>query len=259
MSVERIVQVLHTQTGLSGTQKLVLIGIANHDGDGGAWPSISTLAKYAECSERSAQRAVKVLEEVGLIVVEAQAGGTSRTRKDRRPNLYHFNLKQVTIGPHGVTSVADEEERGDIQRDDGVTSGASRGDTAMSPEPSCEPSCEPSNLPVASASVSVGERTPGQLANEVASGLYDKVKADTGKIPVGWKMPQMVKLLTPFFEAGWSVLEVKQALWTCHTSGYPITRPTIERELDGRGRTGARPSPNSPMGFLAAIAERDHQ
>ena len=46
MSVESISWALRVQE-LTPTDKLVLIGIANHDGDGGSWPSIATLAMYA--------------------------------------------------------------------------------------------------------------------------------------------------------------------------------------------------------------------
>lgn len=110
------------------------------------------------------------------------------------------------------------------------------------------------------ASDSGVERTPGQLAHEVASALYDKIKAETGKRPVGWTMVQMVKLLSPFFEAGWEVAEVKHALWACHTSGTPITRQTVERFLDGRqggSQSKSSYSKNPGMQTLARIAQGD--
>lgn len=147
MSVERLAQVLNARTGLTATQKLVLIGIANHDGDGGAWPSIATLARYAEASERTVQRSISALEDMGMITVHQQAGGTAKSRADRRPNLYVIHLD-------GVTS---EDERGDIQGTHGVTSAARRGDTAMSPEPSVNHPAEPSGE---STSTSSTDRFP---------------------------------------------------------------------------------------------------
>lgn len=87
MSVEAIATVLH-HSRATGTAKVVLIGIANHAGDGGSWPSIATLAKYAGVDERSAQRAVRKLEELGEIRVHAQSGGTRNTQDRYRPNRY---------------------------------------------------------------------------------------------------------------------------------------------------------------------------
>lgn len=121
MSVEAMSLALRV-AGISPTEKLVLIGIANHDGDGGAWPSVATLAVYANASERTVQRAIASLQARGLLTVEANAGGNANTRGDRRPNLYVLHLD-------GVTSASPRSRNG-------VTSEAQRGDTAMSPEPS---------------------------------------------------------------------------------------------------------------------------
>jgi hypothetical protein len=81
----------HSQA--TGTAKLVLIGIANHDGDGGAWPSIATLARYAAVDTRNVQRAIKKLETLGEVKTLANQGGTHRTPDHARPNLYRFELK----------------------------------------------------------------------------------------------------------------------------------------------------------------------
>jgi len=74
------------------TVKLVLLGIANHDGDGGAWPSLKTLAKYAECSRDTARRALRVLEHMSAIKTSIKAGGTMAMRDEFRTNLYEFLL-----------------------------------------------------------------------------------------------------------------------------------------------------------------------
>ncbi|WP_167620524.1 helix-turn-helix domain-containing protein [Plantibacter flavus] len=75
-----------------GAAKLILIGIANHDGDGGAWPSIATLAKYGHVTERNAQKSVAELESLGEIRRLVSAGGTRDTADHLRPNLYKFLL-----------------------------------------------------------------------------------------------------------------------------------------------------------------------
>lgn len=76
----------------TGAAKLVLIGIANHDGDGGAWPAVSTLSRYAGVDPRSVQRAVKRLEELHEIRRHVQAGGDHRVPEHQRPNRYQFLL-----------------------------------------------------------------------------------------------------------------------------------------------------------------------
>ena len=80
----------HSQA--KGATKLVLLGIANHDGDGGSWPSISTLARYANVDERTAQRAIGKLQALGEIHRDIQGGGTWSTPSHRRPNRYVFTL-----------------------------------------------------------------------------------------------------------------------------------------------------------------------
>lgn len=92
MSVEAITIALHHSRS-SGAARAVLIGIANHDGDGGAWPAMATLAKYANVSRRSAQQAVRRLEDLGEIATEVQQGGNGRVEDYQRPNLYHFVLR----------------------------------------------------------------------------------------------------------------------------------------------------------------------
>jgi biotin operon repressor len=146
MSIESVAICLH-HSRAAKTDKLVLIGIANHDGDGGAWPSVATLARYANCSERHVQRAISNLAELGEIRVVKQAGGNEQTRRDRRPNLY----KVLVRCPSNCDGSSQHKLRGDagVTRTDGVTESDQRGDisdthgvTPVSPEPSLEPSKE---------------------------------------------------------------------------------------------------------------------
>lgn len=91
MSVESIATALH-HSRASGTAKVVLLGIANHDGDGGAWPTIATLAKYANVDRRSVQRSIEKLESLGEIRRLVNGGGNHTTADWHRPNLYEFRL-----------------------------------------------------------------------------------------------------------------------------------------------------------------------
>lgn len=91
MSVEAMAAVLHHSSS-TGTAKLVLLGIANHEGDGGSWPAIETLMKYANCDRRTVQRAVERLIESGELKRLMQQGGSVHTPNSQRPNLYRVNV-----------------------------------------------------------------------------------------------------------------------------------------------------------------------
>ncbi len=114
MSVEMISAVLNNSRA-DGRAKLVLIGIANHHGDNGAWPSIATLARYANASERSIKRDLQYLQEIGEISVEVNGsdfGGQYKTNK------YWILLPGVTNWEAGVTA---QVSRGDRLGTSGVT------------------------------------------------------------------------------------------------------------------------------------------
>lgn len=161
MSVEALALVLH-HSRASGTPKVVLLGIANHDGDGGAWPSIETLAKYARVAERNVQRAISASVKAGELAVEANAGGNGSTDPRYRPNRYTI-LVTCPLECDGTTN---HRMRGDecaAPEARGVTNLAARGDdpdrpgvTQATPEPSLEP---PKNPPAATAAPSPRART----------------------------------------------------------------------------------------------------
>jgi hypothetical protein len=93
MSVEALTIALH-HSRARGAAKLILVGIANHDGDGGSWPSIATLAKYAGLKDRrQCTRLIGTLEQLGEVERLVNAGGTHNTADHMRPNLYKFKLK----------------------------------------------------------------------------------------------------------------------------------------------------------------------
>jgi DNA-binding MarR family transcriptional regulator len=87
VSVEAMALVLHHSRARSAT-KLILLGIANHEGDGGAWPCINTLAKYAAVDPRTVKRSLRQLEAMGEIHTARQRGGLAGIEDHERPNLY---------------------------------------------------------------------------------------------------------------------------------------------------------------------------
>jgi hypothetical protein len=92
MSIESMAIALHHSRATS-TTKLILLGIANHDGDGGAWPSQITLAKYAGLKKPDNVRShVRKLVELGEVSVDERGGGLASMHMDHRPHLYQFLL-----------------------------------------------------------------------------------------------------------------------------------------------------------------------
>ena len=115
MSIEAVSLVLNNSRA-TGRAKLVLLGIANHLGDHGAWPSISTLARYANSSERSVKRDIQELVELGELKVEMQ---NAPTKTQYKTNLYWITISSgVTDSASGVT---DWVSRGDSSGKSGVT------------------------------------------------------------------------------------------------------------------------------------------
>jgi hypothetical protein len=115
MSIEAVALVLN-KSKATGRAKLVLIGIANHLGDQGAWPAISTLARYANASERSVKRDIQELVELGELRVELQ---NAPTRTQYKTNLYWLTIDSgVTDSASGVTT---QVSRGDSLGKSGVT------------------------------------------------------------------------------------------------------------------------------------------
>ena len=91
MSVEAMSLVLN-HSRAKGAAKLILLGIANHAGDGGSWPSIATLARYANIDVRNVRRNIAALVEMGELRVKTNSGGLRGMAKWERPNLYHIML-----------------------------------------------------------------------------------------------------------------------------------------------------------------------
>jgi hypothetical protein len=143
MSVESISAALNlSDDRLTPTDRLLLVGIANHDGDGGAWPSMATLARYCGIEIRSVRKRLAFIEELGYVRREVGAGGTARTPDHSRPTLYHLNLRapvpQDTPGPTGPPPPVAQAPSPPVPQ-------ALPPRSSRTPEPSCEPSVEPSS------------------------------------------------------------------------------------------------------------------
>ena len=88
MSIEAMVWVLD-QTGVMTTnEKFVLLGIANHASRDGsnAFPSVDTLCGYTELSRSTVNRAIKSLQDKGVLYYSPGGG--------RRSNTYTILMKE---------------------------------------------------------------------------------------------------------------------------------------------------------------------
>jgi hypothetical protein len=93
----------HSQS--SGRARVVLLAIADHQGEIGAWPSIATLAKRANASERSVQRDIQELIELGELKVDLR---DAPTRGQYKANRYWVTLPGVIDSHSEVTDSISE-------------------------------------------------------------------------------------------------------------------------------------------------------
>ena len=98
MSIE-IQNAVWRESKSSGRARLTLLAIADHQGEIGAWPSIETLARMVNASERSVQRDIKELADLGELIVLVQQ---APSRGQYKSNLYWVNLPSVAKAS-GVT------------------------------------------------------------------------------------------------------------------------------------------------------------
>lgn len=103
-------QALSESKDLGKNERLVLLTLAAHaDGDGDAWPSVATIASYVGCSERTVQRALVKLVQIGRLVV--------RQVKRVATRIYRLVVPGVTNQPAGVT----DQPAGVTNESSGVT------------------------------------------------------------------------------------------------------------------------------------------
>ncbi len=100
MSIE-IMNAVWRESKSDGRARLVLLAIADHQGEIGAWRSIKRLASMGNASERSVQRDIQYLQKIGELIVEVQNAPTSGQYKSNR---YWVNLPGVTESHSGVTN-----------------------------------------------------------------------------------------------------------------------------------------------------------
>ncbi|MFR9780158.1 helix-turn-helix domain-containing protein [Micromonospora sp. MS34] len=95
---------LLTTKDLGKNERAVAVAIAAHaNHEGNAWPSVATLAEYVGCSERTVQRCLAKLVQLGRLVVSKVAGIATRVYRLVRPDRPATAAAGVTEQPAGVT------------------------------------------------------------------------------------------------------------------------------------------------------------
>ena len=121
----RVMSAVWRESKAAGRARLVLLAIADHQGEIGAWPSISTIATMVNSSERSVKRDIQALQEMGELDVHLQQ---APSRGQYKTNLYWVNLPSLVEAQSGVTDYVS----GVTKRASGVTdltSGVTAGGT----------------------------------------------------------------------------------------------------------------------------------
>lgn len=145
MSVQALAWVLERESSTTGSDRLVLLSLANHANDAReAWPSIDTIMREAGIRRRQTVKdALGRLEAKRLIARLVNGAPDQRLRGDRRPNLYVLAVD----GGELPTGAREPSERGHGDRADGGTESAPAGAREPSPKPSGEPPPDPSGEP----------------------------------------------------------------------------------------------------------------
>jgi len=256
VSIESIAVCLHHSKS-AGTDKLVLLGIANHDGDGGAWPSIETLAKYANTTERNVTRCIGNLITLGEVIRHTNQGGMAHYRNDKRPNRYDVLVRC----PDLCDGTTQHRLRGDIQgigvtsRDNGVTSRVERGDVGVTltiQEPSIEPPID----------------THASFDTEVHDAcnlLADLITANGSKRPaVTDKWLGEMERLHRIDERSWD--QITKAIHWCQDDdfwkGNIMSPAKLRKQYDLLRLAAQRSQKQSPasgwLGILNRVREQDH-
>lgn len=202
MSIEALSIALNHST-LEGTARLVLIGIANHDGDGGAWPSIASLARYAHVHPRTVQKVIPKIVAAREIRVVRNGGGTVATANWARPNLYEFLLRcpswcdhtknhrdtrghQTVLfddpGDNPLAEVAPGGNGGTTPLATGAPGGVATG----APEPPEEPTMNRSSALVVDAHASAGKKARPGLDDLLTRCARSSTRAHDFDTPSGW-------------------------------------------------------------------------
>lgn len=235
MSTASINRALATE-GLDTAETFLLVCIAHHDGDGGAWPSVATLAGYMKVTPRRVRQILASLVDKGVLVRHLNGGGNERTPRDKRPNRYEINPRGVNwVADRGVKPIADEQpleqpsQSSSLREDDAVETQVAR-DTPRAADDGAKP-----------------------REQFVATAYWDRFVAENEGLRPTWKWMALVSACRVAVKSGASDDEIVDAL-IAH-GGRPLSgKALVERIGDARRRAADRPNTTAiPSAVLRAV------
>ena len=242
----------------TGGDRLVLISLANHAHPDGscAYPSMATIAREANLTERAARYAMRRLEASGLIIEAAD--GPASVRADRRTRSWSIVMTDggQPVAPRDESRGANDDSTGGNLRH--------RGGQPVAPEPKEEPTTEPnpartsSSSLVASSSVAAASaagasteqpldpETPARrkppkpeaaAADEITRAWWDWIKGQTGHSPPH-PFPAVRAIVAAALRDGFDRPTVKRGLADLYQHKRPVTKPTLWTEMTRAGGAG---------------------
>lgn len=218
MSVQALGWVFDHERTTSGTDRLVLLALANHasreqvEGAWEAWPGIDLLAREAGIRRRQTVKdALGRLVASGVVSVVVQGAPDGRVRADRRTNLYRIHPEHggtvavLPSGGHGGTPCAPH----------GGTPAVTTGARLPCPEPNEEPTTTEPGAAAAAAPdaatvlvAEVWERADPKPATPYVA----VVKIARKLVAAGWQPDQVrdAMLAVPTISTGWVEAELRK-------------------------------------------------
>jgi hypothetical protein len=144
--------------------QLVLMCLAYYAGVDGcnAFPSVARIARNSRLSERSVQRALKRLLDLGVIEPGSRIIPAAHiARTDKRPQNYNIVLRGDTVTPRKGNGVTHSRS--------GVTNATERGDT-VTPDPTSYPSINQKSV-LQTVEAEITERFGAKPTSALVNGL----------------------------------------------------------------------------------------
>lgn len=237
MSV-RVMAWVWDQSESEGNDRLVLLAIADcaSDDGGNAYPSVATLVRKTKTSERTVQRAIKSVVQLGELTVFPQSGpkGCNRYRVNMTPRQIDTPVKLTPPQSDTPVNLASDPRQSDTPAP-----------VKLTPEPSVEPSTE----------TSVGQEHSSSDAphrpdvEKVCEHLVDRIVDNGSKRPTitdGWRTS--ARLLID--RDGRTVDQVLKAIDWCQDDEFwrsnILSMPKLRQQYDQLRLAATRAAARSP-------------
>jgi hypothetical protein len=256
---------LHSRT--SGNERLVLLALADacsRDDGSGCWPSVPTIARKANISERSAWRVIARLEESGRLKVTRTGGGPAR-RTNAYTLVMHESAEPAPAGDDPCQNVTPDNLTGAVDNPGRpLTDRQGRGDTRVRPGVTRVSGDPPENQTPSgghakrAAPNSAKARTDRRQADHkpTAKALIAGYAAACPARPPAAVLGQLGKHAAAMLAEGISPDAITAALERFREQPmHPSVLPSLVNEQLNPARAASRPAP--PAGVALAVPDAD--